>query len=222
MIPMPKNINWVIHVILKDPSWKASWRHPPLPITDPLCVVTGCDWMWLLWISHGSMDILRWPLPNRESRRMMLKFAEVVSKRWFTITWEMVASRLLWFCQFVAYGKPYSLAGASWMGAKVSNKISTDQLPAPQLHVPHMLHCEILTSISHAFFSQSGLQYIAIYSIRIWFMWLYTVSLQTSTVACHMVHLWLNWQCFCNAQQWQRYKHLPTAWLPLRRCLYEV
>ena len=63
------------------------------------------------------MDILRWPLPNRESRRMMLKFAEVVSKRWFTVTCEMVASRLLWFCQFVAYGKPYSLAGASWMGA---------------------------------------------------------------------------------------------------------
>jgi len=45
----------------------------------------------------------------------------------------------------------------------VSNKISTDQLPAPQLHVPHMLHCEILTSISHAFFSQSGLYYIYIY-----------------------------------------------------------
>ena len=79
------------------------------------------------------------------------------------------------------------------MGAKVSNKISTDQLPAPQLHVPHMLHCEILTSISHAFFSQSGLYlYIYIY-IHVYnscdYIHLCTVSLQPSTVACHMVHL---------------------------------
>ena len=136
-------------------------RHCPSPT---LCVswldVTGCDcygYPMDLWISSGDL----------------CQTANLAGWCWNLLKWfRNVDSQSLgkWllhgFCGSVNLWHMVSLTPLlelrEWERG-VSYKISTDQLPAPQLHVPHMLHCEILTSISHAFFSQSGLYYIYIY-----------------------------------------------------------